>query len=210
MTDNRTVWDGAYGRREKLWGGGVPRLPDFPPRSRVLELGCGNGKILSFLLQQECEVVGLDFSRAAVTAARAGLPGSRPGTLVLADARALPFSLGSFDAVLARHVIGHMTRPGRETIALEIIRVLRNGGTLHFSGFSTDDFRYGQGTLREDGTYLRGNGISTHYFSAGETRSLFSALPCVSLQNSRWTLRIRGENHQRSEIHAVFKKPGPD
>jgi hypothetical protein len=53
---------------------------------------------------------------------------------------------------------------------------------------------------------LRGNGISTHYFSAEDTRGLFSGLSCESLSESRWTLRIRGKDHQRSEIQAIFRK----
>ena len=208
MTDNRRVWESAYQRRGNLWGGATPLLPDLPPRSRVLELGCGNGKVMAGLSGRDCDVVGLDFSNAAAVAARVALPSSWPGHVVLADARILPFITGSFDAVIARHIIGHMTRSGREQIAREIVRVLRAEGTLHFSGFSCEDFRYNQGTLLEVGTFMRGNGISTHYFSADDLRALFSALSCESLHDSRWTLRIRGKDHVRSEIQATFRKPG--
>jgi SAM-dependent methyltransferase len=206
MTDNRRVWESAYQRRGNLWGGGTLPLSGLQPRSRVLELGCGNGKIMAALSGRDCDVVGLDFSHAAVSAARAGNPGSPPCSVVLADARTLPFIPDSFDVVIARHIIGHMTRTGRGQIALEIMRVLGVGGMLHFSGFSCEDFRYNQGTLLEEGTFLRGNGISTHYFSADDARGLFPGLSCESLSESRWTLRIRGNDHQRSEIQAIFRK----
>jgi SAM-dependent methyltransferase len=207
MTDNRMVWESAYQKRGSLWGGSTPPLPELPPGSRVLELGCGNGKVIAALSGRDCDVIGLDFSHAAVSAARSGFSGSLPLNVLLADARVLPFMHGSFDAVIARHIIGHMIRPGREQIAGEIVRVLRPGATLHFSGFSTSDFRYNQGTPLEEGTFMRGNGISTHYFSADDTRTLFSGLSCELLHESRWTLRIRGKDHVRSEIQAVFGKP---
>jgi SAM-dependent methyltransferase len=208
MTDNRAVWDGVYQRRGKLWGGGVPPLPDLAHGSRVLELGCGNGKVIADLLGRKCDVVGLDFSQAAITAARSCLPDSGAGNLIHADARNLPFIHDSFEGVISRHILGHMNRAGREQIALEIIRVLRPGGILAFSGFSRDDFRYSRGTFLEDGTFLRGNGISTHFFTREEVPVLFSGLSCDSLADSRWTLRIRGKDHMRSEIHAVLRKIG--
>jgi SAM-dependent methyltransferase len=209
MTDNRIVWEMAYQRRGNLWGGSIPPLPELPQGSRVLELGCGNGKIMAGLSGRDCDVVGVDFSNAAVSAARAVLPGSWPGNVILADARNPPFLPESFDAVIARHILGHMTRAGREQIAREIVQVLKVGGTLHFSGFSRDDFRYNQGSPLEEGTFIRGNGISTHYFTSEDTRALFSGLSCELLHDSRWILRIRGKEHGRSEIQAVFRKTGP-
>jgi ubiquinone/menaquinone biosynthesis C-methylase UbiE len=206
MTDDRSVWDRAYEQRGQLWGGTVPRLPDLPDGARVLELGCGNGKTASALLQQGLDVVALDFSAAAARAARSGTPGPGSCPVLIADARALPFRASSFDAVIARHVIGHMDRNGREAIAREVGRVLTDGGVVHFSGFSTRDFRFAHGSIREEGTFLRGNGISTHYFTSEEVRTLFSGLAVVSLDISRWTLRIRGKDHERSEIHAIFRK----
>lgn len=206
MTGNREVWDGAYERRGQLWGGAPPSLPGLPDHARVLELGCGNGKMFPALQKEGRKVVGLDFSRSAVVAARSLPAGPRPCDIVLADARSLPFIRSSFDAVIARHIIGHMDRDGRKQIARGILQVLRPGGMLHFSAFSREDFRYGHGTPPEEGTFIRGNGISTHYFTGDETIALFSGLSCTSLDKPQWTLRIRGKDHTRSEIHAIFTR----
>ena len=43
-----------------------------------------------------------------------------------------------------------------------------------FSGFLNRDFRYGQGNETEPGTFLRGNGIQTHYFTGQEVVDLFT------------------------------------
>lgn len=209
MTDERTVWDDAYQRQIRLYGETASPSLDLPPGARLLELGSGNGRNTGTLLRQGHDVVALDFSRAAISAARSCLPASGPGHAVLADARVLPFCSGSCDAVLARHIIGHMTRSGRKQIASEVGRVLKPTGTLHFSSFSCNDFRCGKGDPLEEDTFLRGNGISTHYFSEAEVLNLFSSLTCHSITSPTWTLRIRGRNYHRAEIHAVFFRSEP-
>ncbi len=209
LTDDRTVWEAAYQRRRQLFGGMAPSIEDLPENARVLELGCGNGKNTKMLLRQGYDVVALDFSRAAISAASSCLPTAGQGHAVLADARALPLRSGTCDMVTARHIIGHMTRAGREQIAWEIGRVLKGGGTLHFSAFSRNDFRYGQGLGVEEDTFLRGNGISTHYFSDDEVSELFSSLTCRSLTSQKWSLRVRGREYERAEVHAIFCRTVP-
>jgi MPBQ/MSBQ methyltransferase len=204
MTDDRTVWEETYQRRGQIWGGAVPPLPALPPHARVLELGCGNGKTFGALLQNDWEAVALDFSKTAVKTARSLITTARSGDCILADARSFPFHDASFDAVFAWHVLGHMTAPDRLAIARGMGRLLKPEGIVLFSEFSRDDFRYNSGTPVEEGTFLRGNAISTHYFTEPETRSLFFDLSCISLRNHRWEMKIRGKNYARSEIQAVF------
>ncbi|NMB79716.1 MAG: class I SAM-dependent methyltransferase [Methanomicrobiales archaeon] len=206
MTSDRRIWDTAYGQRGQLWAGMPPALAARLPAGRVLELGCGNGKMLPFLSREGSESIGLDFSRAALMAAKARSCLQPDPHLVLADATLLPFKSGMLDAVLARHVIGHADPPGREQISCEIHRVLRPGGIFHFSGFSQRDFRYGQGTLCGEGSFVRGNGIRTHYFTREEVLLLFSRFTCTGIEVTEWNLRIRGRDHTRSEIHALFSR----
>jgi SAM-dependent methyltransferase len=86
---------------------------------RVLDAGCGDGWITAALTAPE--VVAVDQSEASVAAARArGLDAQ------VADIRELPFSEGSFDAVMCNHVLYHVEH--RERALAEIARVLRPGG----------------------------------------------------------------------------------
>jgi len=201
-------WEGEYARKGRLWGGAVHFLPAIPRKGRVLELGCGNGKTSRALLERGCEVVGIDPALTAIGLCRHHAPGETGGEFALADARSLPFTDASFTAVIAFHVIGHLPGEERERCAREAARVLNDGGTLYFSGFSKEDFRAGNGCETEPGTFLRKNGIATHYFTESEVLALFGELVPSGCTTRRWALTVRGKAFPRAEIAAAFtKKP---
>jgi len=202
---SRDSWEAEYRARGRLWGGVVRSLPDLSPGSRVLDLGCGDGKLLEATRGCGWALTALDFSEnAAQLCKKKSL--SSVSALVTGNARALPFRHNAFDAVLAFHVIGHLDRKDRRTAAREIFRVLIPGGQLFFSGFSRFDLRYARGMMVEEASYMRGNGIVTHYFSRDEIVGLFSELDPVSVSFHEWTMQVRGKNLRRSEVYGVFTK----
>ncbi len=90
-------------------------------RPRVLDLGCGKGRIARRLEGYGARVVGLDLSMRMIAEA-VGLPRVR------GSARALPFADGAFDAVVAVEVFEHL---GDVDAAIaEACRVLKAGGRL--------------------------------------------------------------------------------
>lgn len=204
LCDN--AWDAEYRRRGRRWGGSPCPLPDMPAGSLVLETGCGDGKNLSAMRARGWGVVAMDFSRAAL-ALSAVLEGrGSTMSLVCGDASSLPFRSGSFDAVFLVHVLGHSLEPARRIIAVEAARVVRRGGLVIFREFSRGDIRAGSGLETEPYTYLKGDGISTHYFTEEEVAGLFPDLFPVSIGTHRWTLRIKGNDLIRAEIEAVFTR----
>lgn len=200
-------WDAEYFRRGRVWGGAVHNLPLVTEGSRVLELGCGNGKTFAALAGKGCEVIGVDFSSTAALLCRSQVREPVRGNIAVADICYLPFSDASFDAVVAFHVIGHLPARERVNCARQAERVLRDKGALYFSAFSVEDFRAGTGCKTEPGTVERKNGISTHYFSEDEVRALFPALTVAECNTRRWTMTVRGRPLPRAEIVATFVKP---
>jgi ubiquinone/menaquinone biosynthesis C-methylase UbiE len=108
----------------------VRLLPDLDGM-RVLEIGCGRGDFaISLAAQYEtAEVVGVDFSAAAIDTAqgRARRAGSR-ARFIQGDAEALPFPEATFDHVISCECMEHVPRPAR--MAEEINRVLRPGAAF--------------------------------------------------------------------------------
>lgn len=200
----QNAWEKEYKSRGRLWGGGLPSLPDLPMDSRVLELGCGNGKTLSPALHYPWSIAALDISDEAIRLSRTAAP-VRADFLV-ADACLLPFRDLAFDAVFAFHVVGHVLHPDRETMAAEATRVLRFGGKLFFRDFGVEDMRAGMCEEVEPGTFRRGQGVTTHYFTEYEAEDLFSQMKAVNLFTHKWKMRVRGKDLLRAEVEAVFQK----
>jgi ubiquinone/menaquinone biosynthesis C-methylase UbiE len=111
------------GKRELLQRTMRRALPPCPNR-RVLDVGCGTGKILE-MLQRSTRALGTDHSAEALTFCRVkGLTG-----LVRADAAgALPFRDGQLDTVFACDVIEHLV--DERPVLREICRLLKREGTL--------------------------------------------------------------------------------
>jgi SAM-dependent methyltransferase len=207
MNTGRNLWDDDYQLRGRLWGGSAKTLPGLMRSSRILELGCGNGKMVSSLVQGGCCVTAVDFSPRAASLCRNTCTEPDQVRVLIADIRQTPFCNACFDVIVASHITGHLLRDGRGCLAGEVLRLLDTGGTLYFRDFSAGDFRNGQGTEIEPGTFLKKNGIATHYFTADEVLDLFSGLAVQFLEEHRWELPVRGRVLPRAEIVAELKKP---
>jgi len=99
---------------------------EISARDRLLEIGCGEGANLYHLVRRapKASFFGVDFSSSKILFARSQMAvwGAR------ADAGALPFRSGSFDAVLVRDVLHHVQ--DRRAVLTEAIRILRPGGRI--------------------------------------------------------------------------------
>lgn len=104
-------------------------LADLPPRSRVLDAGCGLGRWVKWLNDHGHDACGVDVSADALRIAKHHLPDLE---LAVADVRALPFPDGCFDAVLSMGVLEHFEEGPQEGLE-EARRVLRPGGLLFLS-----------------------------------------------------------------------------
>jgi SAM-dependent methyltransferase len=185
-------WQTDYELRGPRWGGASYLLPEIPDTALVLETGCGNGKTLRSLGPN---AIGIDISPTAVNLAGA--------SAIVGDICYLPFRDAVFDIIFCWHVLGHLQAAGRKTAADELLRVLKPGGFLYFKDFSRNDYRYGKGTEVEPDSFLRGDGIMTHYFEREELAPLFG--PSV-ISTASWNLRIKGVDNLREEILLSHKK----
>jgi SAM-dependent methyltransferase len=97
---------------------------------RVIDVGCGEGQVARRLAPNGASaVIGVDPSRAQLAeAARRG--GAGGPILARAEAAALPFADGSFDAVVACLVFEHIRAV--DAAVAEVARVLRPGGRFAF------------------------------------------------------------------------------
>lgn len=88
------------------------------PVKKVLDVGCGTGRLVKFLKDQGYEAIGCDSSDEAI----------KISGQIKAQATRLPFKNGSFDLVTAISLIEHLKPKEAERFIEEAKRVLRPRG----------------------------------------------------------------------------------
>ena len=95
--------------------------------ARVLDIGAGEGQVARLAAAGGAQVVGVDPTQAQAMEARRRGGGPQYGR---ADAEALPFAAGSFDAAVACLVFEHIE--AMDAAIAEVGRVLVSGGRFLF------------------------------------------------------------------------------
>lgn len=116
---------------------GEARLVDAlaPRSSRILDAGCGTGRVAAALAAAGHEVLGVDLDPLLVVAGREQHPGV---PLLELDLRAVSPDLGTFDLIVAAGNVMVYLEPGTEGEVLRALAsVLAPGGRAVF-GFATD------------------------------------------------------------------------
>lgn len=130
------------------------RLGDLGPHERVLDLGCGVGRMalpLTQYLDGEGTYVGIDPAAACIDWCRRTItpaycnfafrhldvahPLYNPGGTMAAEALQLPFADATFDFVALVSVLTHLDPPALEHNARELARVLAPGGRCFLTAF---------------------------------------------------------------------------
>jgi len=105
----------------------LAELPAAP--AAVADLGCGTGTLSVLLAAEGYAVTGLDFAPQMIRAARAKARAAGVSArFELSNAAAPSLPAGSFDVVLARHVLWAM--PDTSAALAAWLRLLLPGGTL--------------------------------------------------------------------------------
>ncbi len=209
MSDKqRDAWDIEYKTRGRLWGRSTFESEVINPKcSSILDIGVGDGKNIRNITDNGLFIVGVDFSKEALKLCKNEK--ECHVMLVCADAVKLPFINESFDIIYLHHILGHMILKQRISLITETTRILKTGGDLFITVFGVNDVRYGKGTIIEENTFCRGNGIITHFFKIIEASDLCntcSSLEIVKTLNPKWPMYVNNRSYIREEIRLTIRK----
>ncbi len=129
---NRTTYndiaDQFSGTRDYLWDD-LQELSKFiVPNSRVLDIGCGNGRLYQLAEKNQAKFVGVDQSEKLIEFAIEKFPKAE---FVVSEMNFLPFKDNSFDLILAIASLHHIPSEEMRQKALEEMkRVITKKGTI--------------------------------------------------------------------------------
>jgi ubiquinone/menaquinone biosynthesis C-methylase UbiE len=110
----------------------ILREVDFPPGSKILEIGCGVGAVLGIIGQNypDVKLAGIDLDSSQIDFARNYLNSLNLHSvdLKIGDATKLPWNNNSFDYVYGIWILEHIKNP--LPILKEAFRVLKPGGKI--------------------------------------------------------------------------------
>jgi ubiquinone/menaquinone biosynthesis C-methylase UbiE len=112
---------------------------DLRAGQKVLDVAAGNGNVSLAAAHRWCDVVSTDYVPSLLERGRARA--SAEGLTIdfrEADAEALPFADGAFDAVVSS--FGVMFTPNQNQAAAELLRVCKSGGKIGLANWTPDGF----------------------------------------------------------------------
>lgn len=189
----RNPWNTVFARQGHVFDAPHESMPELVGALRVrgatrlLDLGCGNGRHLVYFAKHGFTVSGLDSSPEGLSLAESwleseGLVGDlRMGSMT----DPLPYNSGIFDAVVAVQVIHHARVAQIRSLVAEIDRVLRPGGLVFVS---VPMLRKQAKSFEEiePGTLVPLDGIEKglphHYFDVQELQATFQVFEMINLK----------------------------
>jgi len=122
----------------------VDKILATKPSGKVLDVGCGNGYVVSKLLEKGIDAYGIDITKAAWETKSEINPDFRipKGRLTEASASNIPFKNGEFDTTYSVTLLEHIPPEEVSVVVGEILRVTSNK-TIHYINTRSKQQQFG-------------------------------------------------------------------
>jgi SAM-dependent methyltransferase len=190
------------------------RKQDFELEGKtVLDLGCGNGKNLPYLIERGAAAgIGYDISPTAIKLGEklcAGLPVTLE---VRSIGEAYPLADSSVDVVIDVMAVHALSNVEREVYSGEVARVTKQGGyllvrTLALPGDKHAKFLIQNHPGTEENTYILPDvGVSEHVFTEDDMKNWNSDFKLISLEKSSGYQRWGDRKYKRNYWVAIYRR----
>ena len=177
---------------------------DVRAGQRVLDVAAGNGNCSLAAARRFCDVTSTDYVQDLLRRGQERAAAERlPMTFQLADAEALPFVDGAFDAVTS--TFGVMFAPDQKRAAAEMQRVCRPGGKIGLANWTPDSF-IGQ-LFRTLGGYVPpAPGLTSPALWGTRERieEFFTPVAAIAVTERNFVLRYRSAQHWIDTWRSIY------
>ncbi|NFO13098.1 class I SAM-dependent methyltransferase [Clostridium botulinum] len=182
-------------------------------KAKVLDLGCGAGRHVFFMANENLETYGIDISNEGVEYTKKILEQSDlKGNIECGSVSDLPYSDNYFDGIISYGVLYYCSIEEIKKAINEIYRVLKRGGKALVVVRTTKDYRYGNGTEIERNTFFieeqdknkcafNENGMKMHFFTKSEIKTLFIAFKDIMID----TIEQTSENEKYKDSNFIIQ-----
>ncbi len=155
----------------------------IPPKSSVLDLGCGTGlPVAKFFTERGYNVTGIDLSDKMILLAKKNVPDAvfYAENIINAD-----LSENSFDLIVSFYCLFHLTKENQKQIFHKIMHWLKTGGYAYFT-LATKEY-----TGQEDfeGTiHFENNILPYSHYSVAEYTNIFQDIGATLVSMKKHTI----------------------
>lgn len=171
-----------------------------PGKAHILDVGCGSGRHVAYMLEEGYQVSAIDFSEECVqTTLNLTENFNRKGIIAQASAQSLPFRDNFFDGVISHGVLLYLKYQDIAEAINEIYRVLKPEGKALLVVRAVGDKRYGKGEVVERNTFrMVGNqtneeGMIIHFFEENEIHELCKLFSSINIGFSKSSMNSTRE-----------------
>lgn len=135
--DYNTIASDFSNTRQSFWNDSLFLLEYIKKNEKLLDLGCGNGRLYKRLQSLSVDYTGIDISEELIEEARKKNPGVN---FLIGSATDLPFKDNQFDKIISIAVLHHIpSYELRIKFMEEVKRVLKKDGTMILTVWNLQD-----------------------------------------------------------------------
>ena len=196
------IADKFSGTRKYLWRDFEFIVDYVKNKDKILDFGCGNGRLFEMLKSKDLEYIGVDVSQKLIDIAKTAYPDYQEKFQKISSSSILPFSNDFFNSIFSIAVFHHFPKKHSREMVKEFYRITKPGGVVVVSVWNLWQGKH----LRR---FLNFKNILGKIFQIGKYRGLGVKDVLIPFKNNQGLVFDRFHHaFTERELVEIFKNAG--